>query len=98
MMEFLQQFQLSVMLFFSGACGVLIILTQSTKTLTKRRKGALLYMQISAMILLIADRFAYLYRGDESQTGYWMVRVCNFLVYLLSLTLSHAFNQYLMEL
>ena len=98
MMEFLQQFQLSVMLFFSGACGVLIILTQSTKTLTKRRKGALLYMQISAMILLIADRFAYLYRGDESQTGYWMVRVCNFLVYLLSLTLAHAFNQYLMEL
>ena len=98
MMEFLQQFQLSVMLFFSGACGVLIILTQSTKTLTKRRKGALLYMQISAMILLIADRFAYLYRGDESQTGYWMVRVCNFLVYLLYLTLAHAFNQYLMEL
>lgn len=98
MMEFLHQFQLSVMLFLSGACGVLIILTQSTKTLTKRRKGALLYMQISAMILLIADRFAYLYRGDESQTGYWMVRVCNFLVYLLSLTLAHAFNQYLMEL
>ena len=98
MLEFLHGFQLSVMLFLSGACGVLIILTIYTKTLSKRRKGALLYMQICAMILLIADRYAYMYRGDPSQAGYWIVRVSNFLVYLLSLMLAHAFNQYLMEM
>ena len=98
MMDFLREFQLSVMLFLSGACGVLIILTKNTRTVSRRRRGALLYMQISAMLLLIADRFAYIYRGDVSTTGYWMVRICNFLVYLLSLALAHAFNQYLIEL
>lgn len=98
MMDFLREFQLQIMLFLSGACGVLIILTGNTNILSKRRRGALLYMQFSAMFLLIADRLTYIYRGDVSMTGYWVVRIGNFLVYFLSLALAHSFNQYLMEM
>ena len=98
MYDFLRTYQLDIMLFLSGGCGVLTILALSTKTVTKIRKHALISMELSAMFLLIFDRIAYLYRGDISDKGYWMVRISNFLVYLLSLFVSHAFNLYVMDI
>ena len=38
-------------------------------------------LEISAMFLLIADRRAYIFRGDTSALGWWMVRISNFLVF-----------------
>ena len=98
MIEFLRHIQLSVMLFLSGSCGVLIILAFSTKTLTPKRRQALVCLETEAMLLLLADRLAYAYRGDISSKGWWIVRISNFLVYLLSLFVAHAFNLYLMDL
>ncbi|SEF77641.1 Signal transduction histidine kinase [Butyrivibrio sp. Su6] len=98
MYDFLRTYQLDIMLFLSGGCGVLTILALSTKTLTKSRKHALVSMELSSMFLLIFDRLAYIYRGDISEKGYWMVRISNFLVYLLSLYVSHAFNVYLLDI
>ena len=98
MYDFLKTYQLDIMLFLSGGCGVLTILALSTKTLTKSRKHALVSMELSSMFLLIFDRIAYIYRGDISEKGYWMVRISNFLVYLLSLYVSHAFNVYLLDI
>ncbi len=98
MIEFLRHIQLSVMLFLSGSCGVLIILAFSTKTLTPKRRQALVSLETEAMLLLLADRLAYAYRGDVSTKGWWIVRISNFLVYLLSLFVAHAFNLYLMDL
>ena len=97
-MEFLQRIQLSVMLFFSGACGVLMILTAFTRTMTPTRRRILLYMQTVAMLLLLFDRCAYIYRGDVSELGYYMVRISNFCVYMFSLAASHSFNLYLIDL
>ncbi|WP_022777256.1 response regulator [Butyrivibrio sp. AE3009] len=98
MIEALKQIQLSVMLYLSGSCGVLIVLSLFTGTLSPRRKQALVSMETEAMFLLLADYFAYIYRGDMSATGYYVVRISNFLVYLLSLFITHAFNLYLMDL
>lgn len=97
-MEFLRSIQLSVMLFFSGACGVLLILTAFTKTMTPSRKRSLLYMQVASMLLLLFDRFAYVYRGDVSELGYYMVRISNFFVFFFSLAATHSFNLYLIDL
>ena len=98
MLEFLQKFQLSFMLFLSGGCGVLVILSLSTRTLSRRRRQALVSMEAEAMLLLLADRLAYIYRGDASTTGYYMVRITNFLVFELSLFVIHSFDIYLMDL
>lgn len=98
MIEYLRHIQLSVMLFLSGSCGVLILLAFSTKTLTPKRRQALVCLEAEAMLLLLADRLAYAYRGDISSKGWWIVRISNFLVYLLSLFVAHAFNLYLMDL
>ncbi len=86
------------MLFMSGICCVLAILTVTTKALPPKRRRILALLETAAMILLMSDRFAYIYRGDPSTLGYWMVRICNFLVYFMTLYISHALTLYLTEL
>lgn len=86
------------MLFMSGICAILAVLTLTTGLLSRKRRRILAMLEVSAMFLLLADRLAYLYRGDPSTLGYWMVRVSNFLVFFLSLYLAHAFTLYLYDL
>ena len=97
-MQFLKEHQLNVMLFMSGICFVLAILTLMTKALSIRRRRIIALLEIAAMLLLLADRYAYLYRGDPSTLGFWMVRISNFLVYFMTLYISHALTLYLYDL
>jgi len=98
MFEFLRQHQLTIMLFLSGICSVLALLCFFTSSMPKKRRISLLFMELYAALLLIMDRFAYLYRGDTSTLGWWMVRISNFSVYFFSLCIIHAFNLYLCDL
>ena len=86
------------MLIMTGICGVLALFVLISKNLTQKRKLALFLLEAGATILLIADRFAYIYRGDASQLGWWMVRICNYLVFSISLFLIFAFDLYLIDL
>ena len=95
---FLQTYQLDLMLVLGGVCGTVSFFGLGTPHISRIKKYALFLMSISATILLFADRLAYLYRGDASTTGWWMVRVCNFLVFFLTLVGIHAFNIYLSEM
>ena len=97
-MDFLRQHQLNFMLFLSGICSILALLTFLSKDIEKKRRIAIMMMEISASLLLISDRFAYLYRGDMSNLGFWMVRICNFLVYFFSQSINCWFNRYLIDL
>ena len=95
---FIKAHQLNIMLFMSGICGVLVLLTNATGELSRRRRQALGLLELSAMLLLLCDRFAYIYRGDVSTMGYWMVRICNFMVYLCSLLIPYALTLYVDDL
>ncbi len=86
------------MLFMSGICFVLAVLTLTTRALSPKRKRILALLETAAMILLLSDRFAYIYRGDPSELGWWMVRISNFLVYFMTLYISHALTLYLIDL
>ncbi|MBO4728292.1 MAG: HD-GYP domain-containing protein, partial [Spirochaetaceae bacterium] len=97
-MEFLRNHQLNIMLFLSGICAVLTILAFCTKSLSSRRRIAIGHLELFSCVLLLADRFAYIYRGDVSVLGWWMVRVSNFLVFFLSLLIILVFNQYIKDL
>ncbi|MBQ1591122.1 MAG: HD-GYP domain-containing protein, partial [Treponema sp.] len=44
------------------------------------------------------DRYAYIFRGDLSQFGWWAVRISNFMVFFLSLFLIYFFDLYLIDL
>ncbi|MBQ9604217.1 MAG: histidine kinase, partial [Firmicutes bacterium] len=97
-MELLRENQLDIMLVLSGVCGLIAFFSLIIKTLTPRRKFALAFMDIAAMLLLIFDRYAYIYRGDVSRMGFWMVRISNFIVFSMSLAILFAFNVYLTDL
>ena len=97
-MEFLKHTQLTLMLFFSGGCCVLAILSFFTNALPKKRRWILVGLQMGASILLLMDRYAYLYRGNTSNLGWWVVRISNFSVFFLSLVLIFLFNLYLMDM
>ena len=97
-MDIMREYQSGIMLVLIGICGVLALLVYLTKTITKDRKIALMMLEISAMFLLIADRQAITYRGDTTELGWWMVRISNFLVFFLTLSVIYSFNLYLIDL
>ncbi len=98
MFEFIKAHQLNLEMVLYSTCALLAFLTAVTRTLGPERKRALILLELSSMLLMIADRNAYLYRGDVSTLGYWMVRICNYLVYALSTFNLYAFALYLQDL
>ena len=97
-MEFLRSIQTDIMILLSGICGILALLVYLTDTMSKTRKKTLMLLEINAMFLMIADRCAYIYRGNTSSLGWWMVRISNFLVFFLTLVIIYALNMYLIDL
>ena len=76
-MDFLRANQLDIMMYMSGVCGVLAILSLMPKFMSRRRRSILALMEICSMLLLNFDRLAYVYRGDTSDFGGLMVRLTN---------------------
>ncbi len=97
-MSLLRTYQLDLMLYMSGICGVLTFMTLLTDALTRRRKSILALMELSAMLLLLFDRASYLYRGGTGELSYLMVRLSNGLVFFLSIFIPHLVTLYLEDL
>ena len=97
-LSFIREHQLSLMLFMSGISALLTFTVLIPKSLSRKRKTILALMAFSSTILLISDRFAYLYRGDASRLGYYMVRVSNGLVFFLFIFILNLVTQYLKDL
>lgn len=97
-MSFLRAHQLNLMLLMSGACAMLACTTLFVRALPQGKRLVLALMELSAMLLLLCDRWAYLYRGNTSELGFVMVRVCNGLVFFFAIMIPHLVTQYLKEL
>lgn len=98
MMEFIRAHQLNIELSLSSICGIIALFAFLTRTMPKNRRKAMIGMQLGAMLLLLFDRFAYIYRGDPGMTGYIMVRVSNYMTFTLSIALFLFYNQYVKDL
>ena len=97
-MAFIRAHQLDIMLFMSGICAILAYMALVTDSLSRRRKSILALMGLSAMLLLLFDRYCYLYRGNTGALGFLMVRLSNGLVFFLSIFIPHLVTQYLKDL
>ena len=97
-MELLREYQLDIMLFMSGMCGVLAIMTIIIRSLPRKTKTILALMELSAMFLLLFDRLSYIYKGDASELGYYMVRIGNGMVFLFSLVLPFLATRYINDM
>ena len=87
-----------VMFVLIGICLILMIFSFLNDSMSKRRKGTLFCMALTAILLLVADRLAYVYNGSASLLEGYVARVSKFLVYCLSLLIIYLFNQYLQDL
>ena len=94
-MEFLRQNQLDIMLFLSGICAILAFMTLAMSSESNRKKSILALMELSAMLLLLSERFSYIYRGDPGELGFLMVRLSNGLVFFLQLFIPHLVTEYM---
>ena len=97
-MAFIQAHQLDLMAFMSGICFILALTTPFIEFLSRRRKGILFMMELAAAALLIFDRQAYIFSGNESLLGFVMVRISNALVFFLSIFIPHLVTLYLRDL
>ncbi len=98
MLELFREHQLNIMLVLACMCGLIMFFIMISSYMTNTRKRSLILMEFSSMMLLIFDRYAYIYRGNTSTLGYWMVRVSNFAVFFLTLTTLMFFTMYFTDL
>lgn len=97
MFDLLRTYQLNIMLCMSSICGIIVFFILITRGMPRTRKIALMATEAGGMLLLCFDRYAYLFRGDESTLGWWMVRISNYLVFALSMFMIFSFNLYLVD-
>ncbi len=97
-MDFIIVHQLNWMMVLAGICGFIFLFLLSMKISERGKKLSFLQIAFFAMILLLFDRYAYLYRGNETTLGYWMVRISNYLVFASILLCENGFNNYLFSL
>ena len=97
-MDFIRAHQLDAMLFMSGICFILAIMTLIPKFMSRTRRSILALMELSSMLLLLFDRASYLYRGVTSDVAGIIVRVGNGMVYFLTLLIPLLVTHYLRDL
>ena len=98
MLTHLQSLQLDIMLILSGISAATAFYLALTKSLDTERKVYLILTNVFSVLLLYFDRAAYLFRGDTSISGYWMVRISNFTVFAMVLMIVWAFNHYIRDI
>ena len=65
LVEYLQNHQLNIMLVLIGITGMLIFFTLISKALSGKRRLSMIGLELSVLLLLISDRYAYIFRGDD---------------------------------
>ena len=97
-MDFIRAHQPDIMLFLCGMCGILAVMTLLARSLPRKTKHILTAMEIATMMLLVFDRYCYIFEGDASRLGYYMVRISNGTVYLLLLVIPFLVTRYLVDI
>ena len=80
--------------FFCLQVGVFLLSGHRLKNNSRR---TLILLQIITGLLLICDAFAYIFRGNSSQLGFYMVRISNFMVFSLNYVTTFLFCFYSVE-
>ena len=97
-MTILHTHQLDIMLFMSGICFILALMTMIIHHIPKKKKSILILLEISSMLMLLFEREAYIHRGDVSNTGFVMVRIANGIVFFMVLFIPHLITLYLEDI
>ena len=75
-------------------CLVIALCMYLSDNFDSNKRKWLLLMQLSTALLLFCDAFAYIFRGYPGTAGYYIVRISNFMVFVLSDVIMFFFNVY----
>lgn len=75
-------------------CLIMALCVYLSNNFDSKKRKWLLFMQIFTALLLFNDALAYMFRGYPGITGYYMVRVSNFSVFVLSDVILFFFHVY----
>lgn len=65
-------------------CLVMALCMYLSNNFDSKKRKWLLWMQVITAVLLFNDSLAYIFRGSIGTIGYYMVRISNFIVFVLS--------------
>lgn len=97
-MNFLREYQQIFLIILQILCVIAAVISLISRNISSSRKIPLCLLELSTALLLLSDSLAYYFRGNTSQTGWWMVRISNFGIFLFSLCILFNFNSYLKQL
>lgn len=85
---------IALLLWGSIFCVIAALCMYMSRNFDKEKRRWLLLFQISSAVLLLSDALAWSYRGGTETEAAVMVRISNFLVFILSDFLLFIFNGY----
>ena len=76
-------------------CLVAALSFWNAKNYDKEKRRWMIVMQLTASVMMLSDAAADLFNGAPGAVGWWMVRISNFVLFLLTDITMLAFTQYL---
>ena len=88
---------ISTLLILSFFCFQAGIFLWTGHNLRQNSRRTLIFIEFFTGFLLLFDALAYLFRGNTSSVGYYMVRISNFFVFTCNFSISFFFCFYICE-
>ncbi len=76
-------------------CGIAITCVLATKHQDKKKMKLMIYQLLVMALINLFEMQAYYFRGSDTQMGFYMVRISNFMVFLLNHALLIAGTRYI---
>ena len=97
MTDFIRTISIASLVFFSFFCFQVGIFLCSGHKLKQNGRRTLIFIELFTGFLLLFDALAYFYRGNTTETGWYMVRLSNFFVFACNFSVSFFFCFYVCE-
>ena len=88
---------ISALMFLSFFCFQAGVFLWSGHQLKQNGRRTLIFIEFFTGFLLLSDALAYIFRGNTSELGYYMVRFSNLFVYICNFSVSFFFCFYVCE-
>ena len=96
--NFLLGHQNNIILGLQSICGIILFLTLLTGNLSKRRRIAIFFLELSVILLLGSGRVYNIHKWDVRPSLWWISRTAKFCEYFFSLLIVFWVNFYLKDL
>lgn len=98
MIKYFKDYQVYILILMGVICAALSIFSLLVTFQSIKKKKILIRIEAGTAIMLFANALTFIYTGDNTETGYWMARISNFLIYTMNCAVLFFFNEYITNL